>query len=383
MLKIIEIICFVPIIGGSVYSILCLVSVLILKSRIASKLDSHFHPPVTLLKPIYGLEKNLKENLRTACVQNYPDYQVIYTVQRQDDPAIPVLKEIQQEFGSEKVTVVIENHKVGLNGKINNLAGAIPYAKHPFLIISDSDIKLRPDYLKAIIPPLENSSVGYVCTLFKAFGVENWYEKMELLTMNADFIPNVIFAYITGASDYSIGGSIAFRRSTLDEIGGFESLGDYFVEDYEFGKRIRATGKKAFTVPYFIETIVDLKKPSQWWNHQFYWDINTRYARPIGFFFTILIRAIPFAFLNFIIQLGSISSILWLILAIFIRLSISAVILGWGLKDKEGIRSLYLLPFRDLAGIVTWFLAFTRKIVIWRGDKYKLTRNGRLVPYVS
>ena len=277
----------IPAIGGSVYAVLCVLAVIRFRRRpaILPQRSREQWPPVSILKPVHGLEKNQRKNLRSCCLQDYPEFQVVFSVQHKEDAAIPLLKELQQEFGADQVTVAIENFR----GKINNLIGGLQHARHDVLVISDSDVLLQPDYLKTIVAPLSDPDVGCSCTLYKAAGAETWFEKMELLTMNADFMANVLFAYISGASKFCLGASAALKRSTLEQIGGLDSLADYLVEDYEMGRRIWMLGKKVAVVPYFVDTIVDLKSPSQWWDHQVYWDQNTRAARPMAFFATALV----------------------------------------------------------------------------------------------
>ncbi len=375
-------ICLAPVLGGSVYALLCLLAVAWFQSRGPAEIHGGFEtgwPPVTILKPIHGLEKNQRINLRSTCLQDYPNFQVVFSVQELDDPAIPLLKEIQQEFGPDRVTVAIENTRSGTNGKINNMIGGLMHARHEILVISDSDVRLRPDYLKAIVAPLADPEVGCVCTLYKASCAQRWYEKVELLTLNADFMTSVVFAHVTGASKFCLGASAAVRRTTLNEIGGLEALADYLVEDYEMGRRIWESGRRIAVVPYIVDTIVDLRSPSQWWNHQVYWDQNTRAARPIAFFSTVMIRSVPFALLTVLVRGADRISFAILAAAVLLRLASSALMLGMGFRDREGLRSLWLLPFRDLASLVSWLLAFTKRTTIWRGAEFVLTRDGRLM----
>ena len=371
----------IPTIGGSVYAVLCLLAAIrfrVLATRKAgNSLESW--PPVTVLKPVHGLEKKQRDNLRSACLQDYPQYQVVFSVQDAGDPAIPLLEEIQREFGEDKVTVAVENCQAGTNGKIINMVGGLKHARHDILGISDSDVFLKPDYLKTIVAPLDDPDVGCTCTFYKAAGADTWFEKIELLTLNADFIANVLFAYVTGASKFCLGASAALHRSTLDRIGGFEGLADYLVEDYEMGRRIWERGKKVKIIPYFVDTIVDLKSLSQWWSHQVYWDQNTRAARPYAFFATALVRSVPFALLFAAARMGDPLGLGVMAGALLLRLISAAVILGLGLRDREGLRSLGLLIFRDISSLITWLLAFTKRTTIWRGTSFILTRDGRLV----
>ncbi len=375
-----QVVFLIPIIAGSIYSILCLLAVAHFRThpRRLSGYDSSGWPGVTILKPVRGLEKNQEHNLRSACLQDYPEFQLVLSVQGPDDPALPLLKKIQEAFGSGRVSVVIGNRHVGPNGKIDNLLGALPHAQYDILVVSDSDVRLEPDYLKAIVAPLADPDVGCVCTLYKAVHAERWFEKMELLTLNADFIPSVIFASVTGASKFCLGSSMAFRRGSLQEIGGLESLADYLAEDYEMGRRLWASGKKIAVVPYFVETVVDLKNLRRWWDHQVCWDQKTRAAQGKGFFATLLIRSVPFALLFAAFRLLDGAGLMVLGGAIGLRLATAAVILGWGLRDPEGLRGLALLPLRDLSALITWLLAFTKKTVRWRGAKLTLARGGRL-----
>jgi ceramide glucosyltransferase len=386
----------VPVVAGSLYSIACVLALARWRALARRpRREPGAWPAVTLLKPVCGLEKGLEENLRSACRQDYPEVQVIFSVQRADDPALPLLRAVQREFGgrgSLEVAVVIDSAQTAPNGKIRNLMGALPFARHDVLVISDSDVRLGPDYLKTIVAPLADPAdpadaadpadqeVGCVCTLYRATGASNRWERLEQLTFNADFVPGLVFAQVTGAAQFLLGASTALRRSTLEEIGGLAALGDYLVEDFEMGRRIRAAGKRVAVVPCFVDTIVDLQTAAQWWGHQVYWDQNTRAANPGGLFGTLLIRAFPFALLFAAARLADPLGLGVLAAAIAVRLAAAGLFLGWGLGDAAGVRGLALLPLRDLAGMVSWVLAFTRPTVVWRGGKFALTRGGKMVP---
>jgi ceramide glucosyltransferase len=377
-LPVIRWIFLLPALGGSVFSLLCLWAIFRFRRRkSADPIDDW--PPVSILKPVHGLEKNLLENLRSACLQDYPAFEVVFSVQRRNDPAVPVLGKLAREFGPDRVRVVIEEMQPGTNGKINNMSGALPHARYDVLVISDSDVRLPSGYLRAIVAPLSETGIGFVCTPYRAARATRWFEKMELLSLNADFMPSVVFAYETGASLFCLGASIAVRRDTLKEIGGLESLADYLVEDYEMGRRIVGLGRCGLLVPPVVDTMVDLQTPAEWWSHQVYWDQNTRAARPIAFFCTVLIRAVPFALLFALLRPTDPFGWGTLAAVVAIRLATAAVIMGWGLGDREGVRALPLLPLRDVAGLASWMLAFVRRTTTWRGTQFALTRDGRLV----
>lgn len=374
----------IPVVGGTLYALLSMITALIFVSRQDNRppaAGENDWPPVTVLKPIHGMEKNLRENLTSVCSQDYPDYQVVLAVQRRNDPALPLLREIQHQFGPERVELVVVESEPVVNGKVQNLLNALAAARHERLVISDSDVLLRPDYLKTIVAPLNDPGVGYVCTLYRAVNAGNWCERLELLTLNADFIPSVLFAEVTGtAEDFCTGASIALRRATLEAIGGLQSLGDYLVEDYEMGRRIQALGLRRVVVPYFVDLIMDFASPGVWWRHQLYWDQNTRAARPFAYLATVIVRALPFALLFALLRRFDTIGLSVLAMAVVVRLATAAFILRYALHDREGLHGLAWLPLRDLLGLISWLLAWFKRRFVWRGLEFQLTRGGRIVP---
>jgi ceramide glucosyltransferase len=335
-------------------------------------------PGVTLLKPVYGLEKRLRENLRTACEQDYPNYQVVYSVQRRDDPAIPLLLELEKEFGSARVSVAIESVRVGLNGKVNNLAGALPHARHELLVISDSDVNLDPGFLRQIVAPFADAKVGIVSTFFRAVDAEHWYEQLEQLTLNGDQLAMALLASATSSVDFCFGASTALTKQTLAQLGGFEALGEHLVEDYEMGRRTALLGKRVVVIPHIVRTTVDLAGPLAWWRKQTYWDQNTLAAVPALFVGSLLLRIVPLSLL--FAGLRGFDSVGLGVLggALVVRLSAVAAVVGVALADLRGLRALWLVPIKDLVSLGCSLQALLSRKVVWRGVELSLTRNGRL-----
>ena len=332
--------------------------------------DSSWLPTVSLIKPVCGLEKSIHENLSTACRQNYPRYEVIFSVQDSADPALPFLARIRGENPTVPIQIVVDRASAGPNGKVSNLLNATGHATGRVLVYSDSDMRLEPNYLRTIVAPLANPRVGIACTVYRAEGADNLYESLELLSLNTDFVPSMVFAVETGAALACPGASQAIRRETLTLVGGLEPMAYSFVEDLELGRAVMASGLTIALVPHVAVTRVDAPRPSVWWRHQVYWDQNTRVANPVGFFFTFLVRGVPFAGLYALC--GGPGS--WLVLAgtLAIRLGttlVSSTLLG----DREGIRRLWLLPLRDGAGLLVWLASFVGRKVYWRGRVFALS----------
>src|SRR5262249_755341 len=227
----IQLLLLVPVVGGTVYGLLYRAPPAVVSRRVgwSGVSQANWVARGTIVKAIEGLEKSLEANVRSACRQDYPDYQVVLSAQRRDDPALPLMQTIARDFGPERVTVAVEQSEPVVNGKMQNLCIGLRAARHEVLVTSDSDMRLPPDFLRAIVAPLRDPQVGCVCTLYRAVDAGTWYEKLELLSLNADFVVNLVFAEMTGASMFCLGSSSALRRATLEEIGGFEALSDYLV----------------------------------------------------------------------------------------------------------------------------------------------------------
>ena len=359
----------VPVVISCVYWIVTSVMMAPFSRRHAPA-DSSWLPTVSLIKPVCGLEKSIHENLSTACRQNYPRYEVIFSVQDSADPALPLLARIRGENPTVPIQIVVDRASAGPNGKVSNLLNATGHATGRVLVYSDSDMRLEPNYLRTIVAPLANPRVGIACTVYRAEGADNLYESLELLSLNTDFVPSMVFAVETGAALACPGASQAIRRETLTLVGGLEPMAYSLVEDLELGRAVMAAGLTIALVPHVAVTRVDAPRPSVWWRHQVYWDQNTRVANPVGFFFTFLVRGVPFAGLYALC--GGPGS--WLVLAgtLAIRLGttlVSSTLLG----DREGIRRLWLLPLRDAAGLLVWLASFVGRKVYWRGRVFALS----------
>jgi len=333
-------------------------------------------PRITLLKPVCGLEKHLEASLRSMCRQDYPTYQVLMSVQREDDPALPLLRRLESQYPH--VEVVVGSGEPVANGKIHNLVHAMERARHEVIVLSDSDVAAAPDYLRKIVAPLADPKVGFACTLYRGVHAERWYEKLELLSLH-EFTTSVVFARQTGASPWCLGSSLALRRSVLDEIGGFAPLAEYLAEDYEMGRRICELGYRRALLPYSVETTIDLARPRDWWRHQLYWDLNTRLSQPIGFAATVLVRPVPFAILFAALRGFDLIGTGVLLSTLAARLLTAALNLRL-LGDREGMRHLAWLPARDVAGLAVWFAALRTRRVTWRGVAFTIDGEGRMVP---
>lgn len=367
----------IPVAGGSIFSVLCLWAAWRVLGDRTARLVA-FTPPVTILKPVYGLDRELEANLRSFCTQDYPDYQIVMSLQRADDPARPVLERLRAQY-PERVSLAVKESEPVLNGKIQSLVIGMEAARHDVLVISDSDTRVPPDYLQTIVAPLEDPATGYVCTLYRIIRARNLAERLELLTMNADFVPSLLFTYWSNAAVFCLGASVALRRRDLESVGGMASLAEYLVEDQELGRRLTVTGKPMRLAPMMADMLPDYATVREWWRHVVYWDLNTRAANRRGFAATVLVRAVPFA-LIFAALTGFSAAGLAIVAAVLVIRLVTAAGVAALSSDTEALKALWILPLRDVFGFASWAMALCKRSFTWRGHKFQLTRQGRIVP---
>ena len=376
-LSVLKLALLIPVLSGSIFSLLTVLTAWRFYAR-RIPTTSAVLPPVTVLKPIYGLDRELEAGLLSFCTQDYPHLQLVMSLQRPDDPALPLLRKLEAQF-PERVTVVIGQSPPSVNGKVQNMVIGMGAVRHELLVVSDSDVWAPRDYLRTMVSPLADAKLGYVCSLYRIRGARNLAERLDLLSINADFMPSVIFAYMTRAAIFCLGASIAFRRSDLEAVGGMAAFADYLVEDHELGRRLHERGLGVHLVPMTIDLAPDYASLRAWWRHQVYWDQNTRAANLPGFALTILTRAVPFALLNSLASGFAPVSLVIVAAAVSLRVGCAAAITV-PQKDWETLRALPWLPLRDGLALVSWALALSRNSFEWRGNTFKLTRSGRIVP---
>ena len=380
-MTLLEIVTLTPAVTGALYAIVSACTALRhLPRRPAPAPAAHAQaPPVSILKPVYGLEKHLERNLRSVLELDYPHFQVVLAVQRPDDPALPLLESLAREYGPERATLVVNDSEPVFNGKVQNLIGALPHARHDVLLISDSDVRVPRDYLLRMVAAVGEPGVGAACTLFRGADAEHWYERLEQLSFNAEFVANVVFAEFAGGEEFCTGCSLIIRRDTLEQIGGLEPLLEYLVEDYELGRRVRSLGRRVKVLPMFVDTTVDLARARDWWNHQVYWEQNTRWVNPTGFFLTLFIQPVPFA-LAFAAIRGFDPAGIAVLAAVAATRILTRLAIFRHVGDRETARMLAWLPVRDLGGFGAWIAAICKRSFVWRGLTFDLVSGGRIVP---
>jgi ceramide glucosyltransferase len=347
-----------------------------------------FAPPVSILKPIRGLDPGMAEAFASHCRQNYPsDYELLFGVARPEDPAIGAIRQLQADFPDRTIRLIFTPEVLGPNGKISNLAQLVPEARYDHLIICDSDIRVGPNYLTHVLAPfapvLDRKPVGLVTALYRGRAHATLGSKLEALGIATDFAPGVLTSrFLERGLHFGLGSTLAVSRTALDAIGGLEPLAEYLADDYELGVRIHAAGFEVELANEIVETHVPAWSFSGYLHHQLRWARGMRDARRGGYAGLVVTYGLAWAILNLIATGLSLTAVALFTLALLLRISL-ALGVGVGiLGDRQVLRDLWLLPMRDLLAVGVWVWSYASDTVAWRDERFLLKR-GKLVKLES
>lgn len=338
-------------------------------------------PPVSLLKPLCGLEPGLEANLASFFAQDYPDFEVIFGARNSEDPALQVVGAVRKRYPQVAVKVVLSGEPDRPNAKVCSLQKMYAQVSHDYLVISDSDVQVAPNYLREVIAPLLDQKVGLVTCLYRGVPTGGIWSRLEALGMSIEMTSGVIVADMLEGMRFALGPTMATRRDVLQAVGGFEVLADYCADDYLLGHKVYRSGKQVVLAGHVIDHVVFNRsfKPSIL--HQLRWMKSTRFSRPKGHIGTVLTFAMPFGLVAAGAGAAAGHPVLGLALftwAVLNRL-LMAVTAGWGaVHDRRSLRDCWLYPVRDLMGFFFWVGSFFGRRIVWRGDLYRLEYGGKM-----
>lgn len=331
-------------------------------------------PAVTILKPLHGLEPELYENLRGFCVQDYPAFQIVFGVQEAGDPAIAVVRRLQAEFPERDLRLMINARCIGLNRKVSNLHNMLAEARHEMLVISDADVRVGPDYLRAVVGPLTDPAVGVVTCLYRGVPLQSFGSYLLAQHVNEGFLPSVLVAQWLGPGVFCGGATLALRRETLDAIGGFPALADHLADDYRLAALVRARGLRTVLSPYLVDTVVQEESLASFYRHALRWSRTIRSVQPVGHAFSFLTYPLPLALLGTLIGGGAGLMILSLALALRLVLHyVAKLTLGSTMQKGE-----YAFLGSDLFGFLIWLHALFGRRIRWRQERFSVRPDGRM-----
>jgi len=382
-----QILAALGVVTSSIYYLLCIFSAWrFLRGRgaggivnTAAALPARFPPAVSILKPLKGVDPEIYKCFRSHCLQDFPEYEIIFGVSDPNDPAIASVRKLQAEFPERRIELVMCSEILGTNVKVSNLAQMVGSARFDYLIVNDSDIRVAPDYLQRVMAPLlGEAGVGMVTCLYRGVAAATLGSGLESLGI-ADFCAGVLVArQIEGGIRFGLGSTLAFRRSDLERMGGFLSIVDYLADDYELGKRMAALGLKVQLSDVVVDTNLPGYRMRDFFAHQLRWARGVRDARSGGYMGLAFTFGIFWAIMALIASLGQLWALAALASTLVLRFG-AALVVGWTvMRDRQIFKFACLIPLRDLIAVGVWAASLAGDVVIWRGERFRL-KNGRLI----
>lgn len=380
ILKFLEIIVLLGYASSAAYYLLCLWSAFQFMNERSADKDTRATPPrVSILKPLKGADREMYDSFRSHCLQDYPEYEIIFGISEPDDPAVDFVKKLQQEFPDRAITLVVCPKKLGANVKVSNLEQMLGSARYDCLLVNDSDIRVQPDYLRRVMAPLADERVGMVTCLYRGVAASTLGSRLESLGIATDFIPGVLVArQLERGLHFALGSTMAFRRDDLARIGGFSSIVDFLADDYELGRRIAGLGLKIELSETVVETHLPAYDLHGFLAHQLRWARGVRDARSGGYVGLVATFGLTWGILVVVLAQGAPWS--WAVLGAtaLLRFAVAITVGRFILRERSLLRNLWLVPLRDLIAVGVWVASFFGHTVTWRGDRFEL-KNGRLV----
>ncbi len=329
--------------------------------------------PVSILKPVCGLDEGFEDAIRSHALQDYPEFEILFGVHTLDDPAVPVIKRLIAERPEVPIRL-IHAQSATPNAKAGTLIELARHARHGVLLVNDSDVTVPPDYLRRVVAPLiDDPEIGLVTCLYRAAS-SSMAGQWEAFGIATDFIPSTLVAPMVGVREFGLGSTLCFRRSDLVAIGGFEAIACYIADDYHLARRIVALGKRAHLSEVIVKTHLSDPSIASVWRHQVRWARTIRVSRGDGYAGLPVTHAGVWMLAFFVIGQPWLAGLCWL------ARSLAACAAGVVLSHKPAVVCCWLAPLWDLWAFGVWIAGWVGNTVEWRGTRYALCRDGLMTP---
>jgi ceramide glucosyltransferase len=328
--------------------------------------------PVSILKPLSGLDADLETNLRTFFEQDYREFEILFAVREPDDPAVAVVEKLRREYPEVPSRLLITGEPPYPNAKVFSLDRMLDASAHDLLVMSDSDIRVTPTLLKTIAAEFQDPKLGVTTCPYRAVAGGSFWSQIEAIGMNTDFLAGILVARMLEGMRFAVGPTIAARRHALASIGGFDRLKDYLAEDFVMGKFAAEAGYgvslSSYVIEHHIGTSPDFRHNAA---HRLRWTRSTRRSRPAGYVGQLFTMPVPLALL-----LTAWNPAWWPVLPVTLAIR---GIAAWTVAQLvlRARPNWLLLPVEDIAGFCFWVAGFFGNTITWRGRRYRLEPDGR------
>lgn len=339
----------------------------------------NYTPPASILKPVRGLDREAYENFASFCQLDYPEYEVLFCVLDPDDPAVSVIEKLQADFPDRKIRLLMGAPAIGASGKVNKLCRLVQEASYDLLVISDSDVRVEPNYLREVAAPFADPKVGAVTVFFRSLIDGSMGATLDAAGSAVEFAASALLARRLEGIHFTLGATMATTKERLAEIGGFEVLANYYVDDYELGNRIAQQGYRVELARTPVHMVYPRENLLQFLRHELRWTIGLRNVRPgghaaIGFTF-----GLPWTILAVLAAPSTVVAAFYVLAYLMLRFAVYLTVGVWGLQDAVVKRNWWLAPLRDLANFGVWVASFFINRICWRGLDFQV-RQGLLIP---
>ena len=362
--------------AATCYTLASWIAVVYMRRKAATPSLPDRFPPATILKPLCGAEPELYECLRSFCDQAYPGFQIVFGVRDRDDPAVDVVNRLRAEFPAAELAVAIDRRQHGNSRKVSNLINMMALARHDYLVLADSDIRVERDYLARVVRPLLDAKVGIVTCLYRGKPRAGFWSLLGSMFVDEWFMPSVCVAAMTGSRSFAFGATIAVRRQVLARIGGFEAMANQLADDFRMGELTRRLGLRTVLSEVVVETGVDERSLSDLLRHEVRWLRTIRAVRPAGYGFSFITFGLPVAALGALLAGGARPAVILFGATVLARVILHITVRG----PNSALWHLLLLPLRDGLGLTLWAWGFVGRRVHWRNDCYRVVRDGSVHP---
>jgi ceramide glucosyltransferase len=332
--------------------------------------------PISILKPLSGLDLGLESNLRTFFAQDYPAFEILFAVRERSDPAVAVLERLQQEYPKVPVRLLITGEPPYPNAKVHSLNQMLAAAANDLVVMSDSDTRVTPGLLRAVAAEFQDARLGVATCPYRAVSGPSFWSRLESTGMNTDFIAGILVARMLEGMRFAVGPTIVARRRVLQALGGFDRLKDYLAEDFVMGKFAAEAGHGVILSSYVIEHHIGSSRWRENAAHRLRWARSTRRSRPLGYVGQFFTMPFPLALL-----VCAAHPAWWpvLLATLLVRGLAAYVVSARVLRARI---NWLLLPFEDVTAFCFWVAGFFGNTIVWRGRRYRLYSDGRfeLVP---
>jgi ceramide glucosyltransferase len=336
-------------------------------------------PGLTLLKPLKGCNAETKQCLRSWFAQQYPGpMQILFGVAAADDPVGVVVRELLAEFPGAEARLIICGENLGANGKVSTLRQLEPHIRHPMIMLSDADVRVRADFAAGVAPLLAAPGAGLVNCFYRLANPSTTAMRWEAIAINADFWSQVLQARSLGPVDFALGAVMSFPASMLRQIGGFAPLADYLADDYELGRSVARAGGR---IEFSGEVVDCVEAPAGWkevWTHQLRWARTIRVCRPFPYFMSLLNNSTLWPLL-WLLAGNPAAALPFFLAALLVRIVSAAQQQKRLTQSGAHLASWWLTPVKDLLDVVIWAAAFWGNKVEWRGEYYRVLAGGKLL----